>query len=106
MPKREREITNIDDVNNAYDKLSGTLDQLNKLYNSNDKDTVTTVRERLDKLRTFSGTIYALQRTIRELDRLEHNWLENNCKHEWIIDRHGMRDPCGPSPKICKKCGI
>jgi hypothetical protein len=47
------------------------------------------------------GQLTALEKQIRAIDKL----LTDNCKHNMILD-HSNREPCGPSRRVCTKCGL
>lgn len=51
------------------------------------------------KLARIYNHVHELERDLHQLEDI----IFQNCKHELIIDTTAC-EPCGPTPKICKKC--
>lgn len=61
-------------------------------------------------LRMCSNIGYSVSSVKHEISCLESHvhkltqLIQENCDHDMIIDRNTF-EPCGPTPRICRKCG-
>ena len=49
--------------------------------------------------------IEALHKQSNNLIYSVDNMIRKKCDHVWVIDTSSY-EPCGPTPKICEKCGL
>ena len=61
---------------------------------------------RKNKISRIMHNTNLMEKQLREMSTIEHNYLNSNCDHEWVVDYNGSWGPCDHTPMICEKCKI
>ena len=70
----------------------------------NTEEMVKFLREREINLNTIRWRLYEEMESIKKEINKVSDLLYKICDHDWEIDTSRF-EPCGPTPKICHKCG-